>query len=106
MMMTRSPDDTGAEINREQVDRSTGRLLFADQTARDDANEALGRIDSHEKLCTERWQSQREAMVRVEKTMGEIKTCVDDKIGKLPAGIIAALTGVCGYLAARAFPIH
>lgn len=106
MLMTKITDEAGDGREREQVDRSTGRILFADQMARDAANEAIGRIDSHEKLCTERWTSQREAMARVEKAMAEIKICVDDKIGKLPAGIIAALSGLCGYLAARAFPIH
>lgn len=106
MHMTKITDEAGDGREREQVDRSTGRILFTDQIARDDAKDANNRIESHEKFCTERWKHQSEGMVRLENAIGGIQKAVDDRIGKLPAGIIAALTGVCGYLAARAFPIH
>lgn len=61
---------------------------------------------AHEEVCTERWRSQGEAMIRIEHTMEAVNAAISDKIGKLPSGIIAALSGLCGYLAARAFPIH
>ncbi len=72
-----------------------------DQEARDLAADALAKSKAHEDLCTERWLHQAATMARVEKTIGEIKTAVDDKIGKLPAGLIAGLTGLVGFLAAR-----
>jgi len=77
-----------------------------DQEARDIANDARSRSDAHELLCTERWNAQGATMIRVEKNIEEIKDAVNDRIGKLPAGLIAGLTGLAGYLAARAFPVH
>lgn len=77
-----------------------------DQEARDMAHDAIARSKAHEEVCTERWLHQAESMGRVEKIIGEIKLAVDDKVGKLSAGLIAGLTGIVGYLAARAFPIH
>lgn len=76
-----------------------------DQVARDDANHANGRIDSHETLCTERWTQQRQAMVLVQTTVDEIKKRMDKTIGHVPASIIAVMASIIGYLAARAFPI-
>lgn len=95
---------------RAQVALSRKRVMMRaqalDQEARDLANDALARSKAHEELCSERWTHQSDTMARVEKIIGEIKTAVDDRIGKLPAGIIAGLTGLVGYLSARAFPIH
>ncbi len=45
-------------------------------------------------------------MIRLETAVGELKKSVDDKIGRLPAGIIAALMGIVGFLGRGAFPMH
>ena len=76
-----------------------------DQVARDMANRALNHTDSHEVLCTERWAQQKLSMALVQKTLGEIQDSMNATIGRLPATIIAGLTGVVGFLAARAFPL-
>ena len=77
-----------------------------DQHARDLAQMALSNGNSHEALCEERWQQQKIGMILVQKTVDEIKKGMENSIGRMPAGIIAALTGLVGWLAARAFPLH
>ncbi len=77
-----------------------------DQLARDLAQAAKTKAETHEILCTERWEQQRTAMVLVQHTIDGIKKNLDTSIGKIPAGIITGLTGVVGWLIARAFPTH
>ena len=79
--------------------------MVADQEARDLANRALSRVQSHEVLCTERWGQQRDTMARVEHTLADIQIGISRRIGMVPAGTIAGLVGLCGWLAARAFPL-
>lgn len=77
-----------------------------DQDARDLARDATARIKSHEELCTERWNQSRESGARVEIALAVLQKAMDEKIGKMPATLIAGLTGLVGWLAARAFPFH
>lgn len=74
-----------------------------DQDARDLAHKALSRINTHETLCTERWNQQRVALAMVQKTLDVMSRTA---LGRIPAGIIATLTAIVGWLAARAFPLH
>jgi len=104
--MTRASEEAGFHREQEQVDRSTSRILGADtldQDARDLAQKALSRIDSHEVLCTERWNQQRVALALVQATLDVMNKST---LGRIPAGIIATLTAIVGWLAARAFPLH
>ena len=80
--------------------------MTMDQEARDRADHALAVASSHEILCNERWQQQALAMQRVEDAVKAVTAALNDKIGQLPAGIIATLSGLVGYLGARAFPFH
>jgi hypothetical protein len=77
-----------------------------DQEARDMAKDAISHGESHERLCTERWDQQKLSMALVQKTLGEIKDSMNATIGRFPASIIAGLAGLVGWLAARAFPLH
>ena len=108
--MAKPPNTVARSREAAQIRLSKQRILERaanlDQEARDLANDAIARSEAHENLCTERWEHQKEAMARVETALGQVKACVEDKIGRLPAGLIAGLTGICGYLAARAFPLH
>jgi hypothetical protein len=89
------------------TDRVLGKhIIDMDQEARDIAHAAASRVESHEELCTERWGQARAASARVEVALAALQKSIEDRIGKGPATIIAALTGVIGFLAARAFPIH
>jgi hypothetical protein len=83
-----------------------GEVDMIDQEARDRADEAASHIESHEKLCTERWNQSRAAQDRVEGALKSLQDAMNDRIGKLPASVIAILMGICGFLAARAFPTH
>lgn len=89
------------------TDRVLGKhIIDMDQEARDLANAADGKISAHERLCTERWTQSKESSVRLELAMAELKKAVEDRIGKVPATIIAVMSAVIGFLAARAFPMH
>jgi len=104
--MTKAAEEAGLHREQEQIDRSTTRVLGADsldQDARDLAQKAFSRIDTHEVLCTERWNQLRVAMGMVQKS---VDTMSRNTLGRIPAGIIAGLTGLVGWLAARAFPLH
>lgn len=104
--MTRAADEHGLNKEKEQIDRSTTRILGADtldQDARDLAHKAMGKIETHETLCTERWNQSRVALGVLQSTLD---TMARNTLGRVPASIIAALTGLVGWLAARAFPIH
>jgi hypothetical protein len=101
----------GRNREREQIDRSRNRVrarvdsAYVDQEARDRADDALAQSASHEILCNERWETQRSAMVRVEGSMVRIEKSISEKIGRIPAAIIAAMGTVIGFLAARVFPV-
>lgn len=69
-----------------------------DQEARDEAKHALARMDSHEQLCTERWRQSRESTERVEKTLNDIRTAVNKRIGQVPATIISLMSGLIGLM--------
>lgn len=104
-------EDLGRQREASQVERSTQRLAGdtlkeMDEGARDVAYDAKFKIESHERVCTERWEQARLAGNRVEAAMGKLQDAMDERIGKVPAGIIAGLTGLVGFLAARAFPLH
>ncbi|MEI9995078.1 MAG: hypothetical protein WDM91_10820 [Rhizomicrobium sp.] len=115
-------DEIGHDRQREQVKRSTSRLLHGDgdmidQEARDLAKQAMARGEAHEDVCTERWTQSRDGQARVEGAVAALQNAMDerikalekamnDRIGKMPASVIAALTGLVGFLAARAFPVH
>lgn len=98
----------GGNREKEQIKRSS-KMVTAhdmDQEARDTATAAMARLEAHEELCTERWNTQALAMARIEATMKEVNDALQDKIGKAPAGLIAFLTAIIGFLAARVFPVH
>jgi hypothetical protein len=101
--MTKVTDELANLREREQISRSTTRIMGGedgvDQEARDAVLKVGARMDSHEVLCTERWGQLRAAVA-------EVKAKVDKSIGYIPAALIAALTGICGFLADRAFPLH
>jgi hypothetical protein len=76
-----------------------------DQEARDLAREALSRMNAHEKVCTERWTTSRATQVevkagvaRVEAALTGVKDAVSKRLGIAPAGIIALLMGVIGFM--------
>lgn len=108
--MTDLTDEVGDSRERVQIVESLSRVIGKDMEldsdARDLARDALAKISSHERLCTERWQQQVISLNRLESTIDEIKATAQNQVAKIPAGIIAALVGVIGFLSARAFPIH
>ena len=111
MTMGQAADEAGFDREKEQISSSTKRLMQygaeeMDQDARDMAHDAVARIKSHEELCTERWNQARAATGRVEVALAVLQKAMDDRIGKMPAALIAGLTGMVGWLAARAFPLH
>lgn len=81
-------------------------MAVIDQDARDMAVRAANMAENHERLCTERWDQQRLAMERVELALRGIQAAVSSRIGMVPAGAIAGLMALCGFLGARAFPLH
>lgn len=87
-----------------------------DQVARDESARNEARQDMHEAVCTERWQQSKEGLARVETGLADFRKDVgikidklqkgiDERIGKVPASVIAGLMGVIGFLAERAFHI-
>jgi hypothetical protein len=109
--VTRLTDDIGDIRQRAQVEGSVTRILShgeeaLDQDARDTARDALSKISSHETLCTERWLQSRAALDNVSHEVRNLKKSLDRHIAPLPASIIAVLMGLCGWLSARAFPLH
>lgn len=109
--MTRAADEIGRAREQEQISRSVTRVMdgeqeVPDQLARDEAAKNEARQDKHEAVCTERWQQSKEGLARVELVLGTVQKAMNDRIGKIPASIIAAMTGIIGFLAARAWPIH
>lgn len=105
--MTRYSDEIGENRDKEQISRSAARIIgpeeMPDHDARELARKAMARVDTHETLCTERWNQQRLAMSMLQRSLDQITR---NTLGRVPAGIIACLTGLVGWLAARAFPIH
>lgn len=104
-------NETGRNRERAQIIESTGRvigkhLFDMDQEARDIAHAAAAKVESHEELCTERWGQARAASMRVEVALASLQKNMEDRVGKGPATIIAAMAGIIGWLAARAFPLH
>ena len=109
--MTGIGDKVGQSREMEQFISSEKRLIGqgaeeVDQEARDIARDALAKLSSHETLCTERWNQQRQALENLVSTVSGLQRSLDRTIPKLPAAVIAGLTGLVGYLADRAFPIH
>lgn len=106
--MTELTDEVGRDRQRDQVISSSKRTVQhkssadistdMDQDARDDATRANMRMDSHERLCTERWTQSREASARIEVSLAEIRGAVNKRIGQVPATIISLLTGTVGLL--------
>lgn len=94
----------GTALEKEQVTRSMRNII--DQKARDIGTGAQDDIVRHETLCEERWKNQLLSMGRMETSMAAIQVAMNDRIGRTPAVIIATLTGLVGFLAARAFPLH
>jgi hypothetical protein len=105
--MTQAAENIGLKREEAQLAASSLRIFdgdgYLDQEARDIGHKAIGRIDTHEVLCTERWNQQRIAVAVMQKTLD---TMAKNTLGRVPAGLIAGLTGMVGWLAARAFPIH
>jgi len=109
--MTVLADEVGDSRQRSQIIESFSRVMTEgneemDQDARDCARDALAKISSHEALCTERWNQKRLALESLQAAVDDLSKSMDTHIQRVPAGVIATLTGLCGWLAARAFPIH
>lgn len=113
--MTQITEELGDGRQRAQVDSSVHRLIphgdeTLDQEARDSARDANFKISSHETLCTERWQQQRAALEALCGNVATLQRSMDKianlYIPPLPGAVIAVLMGLCGWLAARAFPLH
>ncbi len=109
--MTAAAKEVGQGREVAQIVASTDRvggkhIIDMDQEARDIAHAADAKVTAHEVLCTERWGQARAASVRVEVALAGLQKNMEDRVGKGPATIIAALTGIIGFLAARAFPVH
>lgn len=102
--MSSDSEAVGHTRQQRQIVASTGRTLgdmeMLDQEARDDAARALSRMDAHEVLCTERWNQGRIATAMLQKSVDGL---VANSLDRLPAGIIAGLTALVGFLAERAF---
>ena len=104
-------EEVGRQREKDQLARTTQRLLGdkiieMDQEARDLATEAKNQIKAHEDVCALAWANNNKTLERMEQAIAKLQDAMDDRIGKIPASIIAALTGLVGFLAARAFPIH
>lgn len=110
--MSQLLDEIGESRERAQIISSVGRVIAGgcgdeelDQEARDCARDALSKISAHETLCTERWTQQRAALVVLGHSIEGLQKSLDRYIAPLPAGAIAVLMGICGWLTARAFPL-
>lgn len=112
--MTEQAGEVGRSRERAQIVESVARVMLSgeemDQDARDAARDAMGKIASHEAVCTERWAQQRIAMKAIELSMDHMRKSLElmanRYIPPLPGAMIAGLMGLCGWLAARAFPLH
>jgi len=124
--MGKVSDELGHARQLEQVDKSSKRVLGIDMDeearnlaieARDESHRAKAMVLQHEAVCEERWKRQGETSLRLETSLTALTTTVntqlaslqrgiDERVGKIPATIIAAMAGVIGFLADRAFPLH
>lgn len=113
--MTNLTEQVGDSRQRAQIVESVARVIGQgdgelDQDARDAARDALGKISSHETLCTERWAQQRAALETLGESVRHLQKSLDKianlYIPPLPGALIAGLMGLSGWLAARAFPLH
>ena len=109
--MTKAAEELGKEREIEQISQTTARIMRSgeevlDQEARDAAAKVGAHLDAHEVLCTERWYQQRMAVAEVKSSVDAITKKLDNSMGRVPVGLIAGLTGLVGWLAARAFPLH
>jgi hypothetical protein len=107
--MSKDSDAVGSQRQQEQIIGSTDRVITGDkvdQEARDIGKDASSRIKSHEVLCAERWNQARDAMQDLSKTIDELRKQINSYVPPLPGAAIAGLMGMCGWLAARAFPMH
>lgn len=108
--MTELSDEIGRDRDREQFGRSSERALnqsgiiqgrddMIDQDARDRATTAFSRMESHEKLCTERWAEMRKALEDIREELKECRTSLNKRIGTMPAGIMTVMGSIIGFLA-------
>ena len=101
--MTKAGEELSVHREQEQIGRSVGRIMggndSVDQDARDEAARAHGRIDTIAILL----EHQSAATERVQRTLDDM---AKHMIGAIPAGIIAFMAGLVGWLANRAFPFH
>lgn len=106
--MTSISEDLGRGRQERQAQESVERLLGdeyidMDQEARDLANQATSKIESHEQVCAERWRGANQAQTRVENTLANIQKAMDDRIGRIPAAIITVMGTVIGAFASHTF---
>lgn len=78
-----------------------GVETICDQEARDLARKAMARMEAHEALCTERWNTSRATGERVEAAVTLIKDNINRRLGLAPATFIAGAMTVIGFLAAH-----
>lgn len=63
------------------------------------AQNAITRLDGHERVCTERWTESRKTMERVEKGVAGLYT----RWWGMAVGLVLALLGLIATVAAAAF---
>ena len=63
------------------------------------AQNAFNQIQSHERLCAERWLAAHDKMVSVHKAVDRINS----NTAKVNMTVIATLLAVCGYLFSKAY---
>ena len=73
-----------------------------DYVARSNAERAATRMDAHEVLCTERWNTAKDVWQRVEKSVNGLYS----RIWAVAFVVFSSMLGLIGFLAARAFPPH
>lgn len=112
--MSKAADQIGESRERAQIIQSVSRVMTEgeetlDQEARDCAKDAMSKLNTHEVLCTERWGQQRAALETLTVSVARLQNSFDGVSNKflspVAVGLIAGLMGLCGWLAARAFPL-
>ncbi len=70
-----------------------------DHEARSMAQNVSGRLDGHERICTERWNESRKTMERVEKGVAGLYT----RWWSMAVGLVVSLLALIATVAAAAF---
>ena len=110
-VMTLAASELGKNREAAQIVSSTSRLMGKndhdmDQEARDEAKAVTADLKAHKDVCAILAKQNADALSRLEAAISALQKKMDDRIGKIPAGIIAVMGTVIGFLAARVWPAH